>query len=380
VSRKRPSAILRVPVKGRIAGQQIDTFADSEIARSYVEHYLVNDRTACAHWDTIDEIHRNTGQEITREYLQRLADEHSPDFATLLLAHRLSSNPINRDLQSRYAREVASLQRPEGDTDHAEFSSDSYLVVFVPGFNYRSYPETGADFARPRAMLDRIGIRNCLLNTHEGGSIEANAELIVEALGNVAAEDNVIVVSASKAGAETALALGGPDARRTARQVRAWVNICGMLHGTPRADAVLRSPLWRLFFKAYFRLKGWDFANVESLATERSRGRMQKLNVPDHLCVVNFVGFPLSGDVTKLARPKYKQLRQHGPNDGLTLLIDEIFPMGTTIVEMGKDHYFRGADVELKTVALVRTVIGECRGRAACETGGNGHRSRQLAN
>jgi hypothetical protein len=363
MSRKGSSAIRRVPVKGRIAGQEIDTFADSEIARSYVEHYLTNDRTACARWDTIDEIHRNTRQEITREYLQQLSAEHSPDFATLLLADRVSSHPINRDLQSRYARELANLRRPDGDTAHTGFSSDSYVVVFVPGFNYRSYPETGADFARPRAMLDRIGVRNCLLDTLEGGSIEANADLVVEALGAIPAGDNVIVVSASKAGAETALALGGPDGQRAARQVRAWINICGLLHGTPRADAVLRSPLWRLFYKAYFRIKGWDFANVEGLATGASRARMQKLDVPDHLCVVNLVGFPLSGDVTKLARPKYKQLRRHGPNDGLTLLIDEIFPMGATIVEMGKDHYFRGADVELKTVALIRIVIAECRGQ-----------------
>jgi hypothetical protein len=344
------SRIPRLPVKGRIADQAIDTFADSEIAKYYLEHYLTNDGTDTVYRTAIDAVNQNS-EAITREYLKQLSDTFSPDFATLLFAHRLLNDRANRELQQHYRRELAILQQQPSP---AEMRQCSTLVVFVPGFNYRSRPNTGADFARPRAILDRIGIRNRLLDTEEHGTIEANAAIIAATLSNIPAQNDVIIVSASKAGPETALALRNAKA---AARVSAWVNICGMLYGTPRADAVLRSPLRRLAAKAYFLARGWDFRIVEDLATGSSRARMRGFTLPPHVFVVNFVGFPLSGDVTALARPKYEYLRQCGPNDGLTLLVDGILPGGVTLVELGVDHYFRGGDIEVKTVALIRTVI-----------------------
>jgi hypothetical protein len=103
--------------------------------------------------------------------------------------------------------------------------------------------------------------------------------------------------------------------------------------------------------------KGWDFASIESMTTHRSRARFNRLYIPQSILVINYVGIPLSGDITKLAKDGYEDLRGEGPNDGLTLITDEIFPGGITIVEQGLDHYFQDKEIDLKTAALAQTII-----------------------
>jgi len=72
--------------------------------------------------------------------------------------------------------------------------------------------------------------------------------------------------------------------------------------------------------------------------------------------VVNYVGIPLSGQVSDQARRGYRQLVSEGPNDGLTYVVDAIAPSGVTIPELGADHYFHNPDIEIKTLALARAL------------------------
>ncbi len=50
-------------------------------------------------------------------------------------------------------------------------------------------------------------------------------------------------------------------------------------------------------------------------------------------------------------------MRSLGPNDGLALTLDEIFPGGTTLLEMGLDHYMSAPDMDRRTEALTRAVL-----------------------
>jgi hypothetical protein len=93
------------------------------------------------------------------------------------------------------------------------------------------------------------------------------------------------------------------------------------------------------------------------MTTKRSRARFNLFNVPEHILVVNYIGIPLSGDITKRARDGYLVLRSEGPNDGLTLITDEIAPGSITIAELGLDHYFLYPEIDLKTVAMTQTII-----------------------
>jgi len=57
-------------------------------------------------------------------------------------------------------------------------------------------------------------------------------------------------------------------------------------------------------------------------------------------------------------------MRRLGPNDGLTLLADELTEQGLVVTEVGLDHYFRAPDIDLRTVALTYAVLDELEQRA----------------
>lgn len=66
----------------------------------------------------------------------------------------------------------------------------------------------------------------------------------------------------------------------------------------------------------------------------------------------------LSGDISTFGWDKYLLMRSDGPNDGLSLLPDLLFPEGQTIVSPKSDHFFAEDPlIEDKTVALVLTAL-----------------------
>ena len=69
-------------------------------------------------------------------------------------------------------------------------------------------------------------------------------------------------------------------------------------------------------------------------------------------------------------------MRSLGPNDGLALTLDEIFPGGATLVEIGLDHYMSAPDIDRRTQALTRAVLRLIAGRStahAPHAKANGH-------
>jgi hypothetical protein len=55
-------------------------------------------------------------------------------------------------------------------------------------------------------------------------------------------------------------------------------------------------------------------------------------------------------------RSRHVRLRKGGPNDGLTLLADELLPNGIAVIEPGIDHFYAAPDIEVKSVALANVV------------------------
>ena len=100
-----------------------------------------------------------------------------------------------------------------------------------------------------------------------------------------------------------------------------------------------------------------DVAGRESLTTARSRQRFDSFRIPEHVLVVNYFGIPVIGSISFWMRRSFSPLRKHGPNDGVLLLPDMIFPGGVTLTELDEDHLMRGKPVDIATVALAITVI-----------------------
>jgi hypothetical protein len=96
---------------------------------------------------------------------------------------------------------------------------------------------------------------------------------------------------------------------------------------------------------------------MESLTTERSRQRFDAFRIPEHILVVNYIGIPVTGSISSLGNLGFSSLRKYGPNDGITLLSDSIFPSGVTVVELGRDHFLLDVEMDVTTVALTNTII-----------------------
>jgi hypothetical protein len=286
--------------------------------------------------------------------LRRLGEEVSMDFAALAFAQALLADPKSRSVQRAFdrflragvERSAAALQRP---------SAFQYTVLFAPSWLYRSYPETGSDFGAQRQLLTRLGIQNQLVASGESDSVEDNATTIVAAIRAMEhPHGRIILVSVSKSGAEAALALSRLTHEEASR-VAAWVNIAGALRGTPLADKTLRAPA-RWLARGIFWASRWDWAGLTSLATEPSRKRLAGVQLPGSITVLNVVAVPVSGSVGYQVFSGYQVLISDGPNDGVVLLADTVWPGGVNLVALGADHLFGKWRDDEYTLALLRAV------------------------
>ena len=181
------------------------------------------------------------------------------DFAALAFARALGADERSRALQAAFddylrdgaARSEDVLRQPGGFP---------YTVLFAPAWLYRSHPQVGADFARQRRLLERLGIPHRLIPNPESASVEDNAAAIAETVRETGCNEGaLILVSTSKSGAEVALALSRLLAPEETACVVGWLNAGGALGGTPLADAALRpSASWLTNLVLW--LNGWDRA------------------------------------------------------------------------------------------------------------------------
>ena len=357
-------SIPRLTARGKLAGQKIDTTVDSQIAKYYLEYYLSNDRSNSEFDSRIDNL--SQGQNATmpsREYLKSLSHETSVDFATLYLAKSILEIEANRGFHLEFQNELSKLKTEiETGERHLHANSDSYVFLFVPGWVYKSEPGNGADFANPRKILTQQGLDNYLIEIDETGTMEENAVYVAkEIIRYNHSNKNLILVSASSGGPAVIQAIGELLSPSQLRNVRAWVNIGGILRGSFLADSAVRWPK-RWLVKLFLLFKGWDYDSIESMTVKRSHERITRVNIAAHIFCLNYAGIPLSGHITKRAKGGYMDLRKHGPNDGLTLITDELIPNSVTIAEIGLDHFYLDPEIDLKTVALARLVINHLEG------------------
>jgi hypothetical protein len=352
-------SIPEIPIQGELGGQPINTTVDSDIARYYFENYLQNIKTDSELDTTLDQVHSLPSTTLPdQEALASLSRTYSVDFATLYLMKRILEHESTPHILSTFLETFAMLKRA-GDIDPGIFfpEASSYLFLFAPSWLYKTNPYTGADFAKIRKLLDELGLHTQLIDTEESGAVETNARIIAEELFRLQSLDKqIILISASKSGPEVAQALGELLPAEQTSHIKAWLNIGGVLRGSPVADALLRWPTsWNV--RSHFSSKGWDITGLESVTTKRSQQRFQRLTFPAHLLIINYIGIPLSGNINEGGWKGYLKLRKKGPNDGRTLILDAIVPGGIIIPQLGFDHYFRDPDMEFKVAALLQTLL-----------------------
>ncbi len=354
------TSIPRLPIDGRVGLERVRTTVDSELAQYYIQEFLENAGMKPELDSRISRVHaRYDPLPLQSDTLRALSDETSPDFAAVYFVRRILSVPHHRRLQEQFAIYVDDFRknRERGSLQIEAKKLDRYIAVFVPGLFYESRPETKADMAEPRALVQQAGLKTWFVRIHEAGTVEENAEYIATELRTLRKTGKkIILISASKAGPEVAYALGSVLAGQDLDFVRGWVSIGGLLRGSKVADANLDWPKrWLVAIVGWF--VGISVDMVESLSTERSLQRLNRLSIPKHVKILHFVGVPLSGTVIPEVMDAYVEMRKFGPNDGVALLSDELLPEGHVILAIGLDHWFRDPEIDLKTLALAQIIL-----------------------
>ena len=63
----------------------------------------------------------------------------------------------------------------------------NYVLLFIPGWFYRTDPWTGADLAKQRAVATRLGLEHYLVDIEDNGTIAKNASIIAAQIEHVVA-------------------------------------------------------------------------------------------------------------------------------------------------------------------------------------------------
>jgi len=339
-------------VQGSVDGQAIQTRVDSEVARYYLENYLAGKRTDPQLDARIDRAYQSAKGDVPdRDELKRLSDEFSVDFAALYLADKIARVPANRRFHSLFDQmyESTGAGLRQGHVQLPAAAAE-YDVLFVPTYLYTRFMARGASLHEPREALEKVGFKCYFVETRDDGPIESNAELVANAIRARAKDGRrLIIITASKSSSEVALALTKLGAAGT-HHVAAWINAMGALQGTPLVDDNVLPELEWIVGKV-------DPAGGISMSTATSRPRFASFRVPSPVFVVNVIAIPTSGSVTFRGRRGYYPMLKHGPNDGMVLLADTLYPGGVTLAQLGSDHFLANREIDVFTIALVTTVI-----------------------
>ncbi len=351
------SAPAKIPVRASFHGYAIETTVDDDSARHYLEGYLQGKSVPAGLLQRFENLEASQSAALpSRAELQKIAAEFSLDFGALFFMNRLLLQPGNPELQRRYLRHLENVRNAK-----AYFPKQDILIMLVPGFDYAANGHvTGADFKKPRALLEQAGYEVLFVDIDPIGSVEENAAYLSAKIAEHKRR-KIVVAGASSAGPAIHLALGQLTERSDLVNVKAWLNLGGILQGVPVLDQFSSGPKgWLLSAIIWF--KSWKKYSFESMRTGVSRRRFAALAVPRHIQIYNYLGLSLSGDISKFASDKYAMMRNDGPNDGLTLLPDAIAPNSYSILSPKTDHFFaQDPEIDKKTLALLLTILERIR-------------------
>lgn len=346
------------PVDTEIMGMTLRTSVDSILAQVLLQ---APDSGATGTDATIEALLsrcRSIPELPSPEDLAWIAREHTIDTATALLIHCLEQLPGVRETQSLFQSELGKRRR--NDPEQLNFlaqHADHYKILFIPGWGYQSNGEvTGSNLRIPREIISALGFETHLVEIPDFGSVEGNAQYLADSLRqHLKGEKKVLLASASSGGSAVALALTESDIFNHP-DLAGWLNICGVLRGSPVIDRFLDWPR-SLLLRLWSFFQGWNHEELLSLSRRYSAGRFGRFRPPPHLAVLNYVGVPFSAQVSNSGKTPFRLLRSLGPNDGLTLITDALAP-GHTVIALGSDHFIReDPEIDLKTVALLPVLL-----------------------
>ena len=255
-----------------------------------------------------------------------------------------SSDEIDRATSDLYQQVRASAQHGEfirtiENSEAPTLVGPRPKVVVMPGAFHVEHKHTGADGERVFQLAAELGWPVERVEVPSFAPMQKNATALIQHLRRMQSGP-IILVSLSKGGADVRTALAQGDLEAFAK-VRAWVNISGIVTGTPLVAWLKARPLRCLGVRLLLRLRGQRFAQVEELRHCPGSPLDAPLMLPEWMQAIHIVGFPRARDLSNdWARRGHARLTPLGPNDGGGILLRDVVSLpGVTYPVWGADHY-----------------------------------------
>jgi hypothetical protein len=270
--------------------------------------------------------------------------------ATARLYRSVCESPRHRG----FIEKIDSLM---GEAPASPVPPGDLKLVIVPAAFYRQNPRSGADGRVARTQAERLGWQVDSIPLASDGPTPENARLICDWL-TAQRGSRLVLVSLSKGGSDLKAALRLPGAARAFERVVCWLNLSGILSGTPLSEWLLSWQVEAAFSRLYYSVRGASVEFVRDLRREPGGPLDFELQLPPHLQLISVTGFPLRAHITSgLGRRCYDRVAPHGPNDGVIVLSDVCSLPGLIYPIWGADHLLRsGANMDHLMSALLRFV------------------------
>jgi len=275
---------------------------------------------------------RHSNASLSEVELAELAREHGIDLATAMLYRHIRTSPPYREFIDRIENAAAA---PDG-------VPGAPRVVVVPGAFHQEYRHTGADGARMMELARSLGWEAQRIKLPDLSPMVENARLIAEILGRERRRPTILL-SLSKGSADVRTAFAIPQLAEAMADVRAWINLSGIVTGTPLVQWFRARPLRCCGVRVLLRLRGQRFAVIDELQRGAGSALDGPIQLPSGVRAIHVMGFPLVRHLSDpWAQRGHARLAPLGPNDGGgNLLVDALRLPGDVYPMFGADHYLR---------------------------------------
>lgn len=347
--------------EGEIVGELVGANMDSEIAKYALAPSEDEPVEIKRQRQTLEQA---VGEIPTAAELQYLTQQGSTDFASVVYARAMLAQPSNRRWQTRSHHLRTQLDAGKTKQRLQKIFADHHALV-VPGWHWQTRPETGAALTYPRKILASYGLHSTLVETDEHGSVEQNGKIVAQAIKDAQSlQKSIVLVSASKGGADTAYALGAELNGDRLPYLKGWLNVGGIIAGSTLIDLAADDPQHWLDWLGFDQ--DTPLTAVLGLTTANASARLANLQFSDEVIIINYAALPFSSTLQEKPRYGYANLATYGPNDGAALIQQLLVPGGHTVLEIGLDHYMRSPRAMHRLVALLLMIM-ECEAKLRCQ-------------
>lgn len=337
---------------GEIAGKKVNFIVDSPLAARMIEND--SDPELDKLFKKYDTLKLNT------KTLASVANEYSLDVSALYFLRRIYQDSVNNHIFNQFNQIVyhSNIERKRDGIRKMQ----QYHFVFIPGFFYKSFPFSGADFRKQRELFDKHHISYDFIETGEKESVEKNAAKVYNRLKSLdTLHKKIILVSASKGGLETANVIG---LHHDLPNVKAWISVCGILRGCPILDIFNTFPN-NIIAPILFKINKIDPEPYKDFDSGDRKKDYKNLKFPEHILIIHYLGVPMASNVNEQIKFRYKLMKKYGANDGSCPLTEQLTEKGLVVADPGLDHYLKDDRIIDKTIALFEIAVDQVNERDA---------------